>query len=54
MGKVTSLERLNSYIADELVCEKTFYNSPYLLAKGIGISENNLWFPEWIRFLDYE
>ena len=54
MGKVTSLEKLNSYIANELVCEKTFYNSPYLLAKGIGVSENNLWFPEWIRFLDYE
>ncbi len=54
MGKVTSIEKLNAYIADELVCEKTFYNSPYLLAKGIGVSENNLWFPEWIRFLDYE
>lgn len=54
MGKVTSLEELNNYIANELLCEKTFYNSPYLLAKGIGVSENNLWFPEWIRFLDYE
>ena len=54
MGKVTSLEKLNSYIANELVCEKTFYNSPYLLSKGIGVSESNLWFPEWIRFLDYE
>lgn len=54
MGKVTSLEELNNYIANELLCEKTFYNSPYLLAKGIGVSVNNLWFPEWIRFLDYE
>ena len=54
MGKVTSLGKLNSYIANELVCEKTFYNSPYLLSKGIGVSESNLWFPEWIRFLDYE
>jgi amidophosphoribosyltransferase len=54
IGKVTSLEKLNRYIAKELECEKTFYNSPYLLSKGIGVSENNLWFPEWIRFLDYE
>jgi amidophosphoribosyltransferase len=54
MGRVTSIEELNKNIANDLGCEKTFYNSPYLLAKGIGVSENNLWFPEWIRFLDYE
>jgi amidophosphoribosyltransferase len=54
IGKVTSINQLNDYIANELRCQKLFYNSPFLLAKGIGISENNLWFPEWIRFLDYE
>lgn len=54
IGKVTSINQLNDHIAYELRCEKIFYNSPFLLAKGIGISESNLWFPEWIRFLDYE
>jgi amidophosphoribosyltransferase len=54
IGKVTSIDQLNDHIAYELRCEKIFYNSPFLLAKGIGISESNLWFPEWIRFLDYE
>jgi amidophosphoribosyltransferase len=54
MGKVTSIEELNNRIANDLGCEKAFYNSPNLLARGIGVSENNLWFPEWIRFLDYE
>jgi amidophosphoribosyltransferase len=54
IGKVTSINQLNDHIAYELGCEKIFYNSPFLLSKGIGISESNLWFPEWIRFLDYE
>lgn len=54
VGKVSNLDRLNSYISREIGCEKIFYNSPSILAKGIGISENKLWFPEWIRFLDYE
>ena len=54
IGKVTSINQLNDHIAYELGCKKIFYNSPFLLAKGIGVSENNLWFPEWIRFLDYE
>jgi amidophosphoribosyltransferase len=54
LGKVTSIDQLNNYIADEIGCEKIFYNSPFLLSKGIGIPESNLWFPEWIRFLDYE
>lgn len=54
MGRVTSIEELNNHIAKDLGCEKAFYNSPNLLARGIGVSENNLWFPEWIRFLDYE
>ena len=54
IGKVNSINKLNNYIAYELGCDKIFYNSPSLLSKGIGISESNLWFPEWIRFLDYE
>jgi amidophosphoribosyltransferase len=54
IDKVTSINQLNNYIAYEIGCEKIFYNSPFLLAKGIGIPESNLWFPEWIRFLDYE
>jgi amidophosphoribosyltransferase len=31
-----------------------YYNSPAVLAKGIGVPEHNLWFPEWVRFLDYK
>ena len=54
IGNVTSINQLNKFIAREIRCEKIFYNSPFLLSKGIGISESNLWFPEWIRFLDYE
>ena len=54
IGNVTSINQLNNFIAHKIGCEKIFYNSPFLLAKGIGISESNLWFPEWIRFLDYE
>jgi amidophosphoribosyltransferase len=54
IGNVKSINQLNNFVAHEIGCEKIFYNSPFLLAKGIGISENNLWFPEWIRFLDYE
>ena len=53
VGKVSNLNDLNYNISKELHCENVYYNSPSLLAKGIGISENNLWFPEWIRFLDY-
>lgn len=54
VGKISDLDRLNFYVAQEIGSEKIFYNSPSILAKGIGISENKLWFPEWIRFLDYE
>ncbi len=53
VGKVSNINELNYNISNDLHCKNVYYNSPYILAKGIGISENNLWFPEWIRFLDY-
>jgi amidophosphoribosyltransferase len=54
IGRVPSLEELNSKISKELGADKVFYNSPSILSKGIGISEYNLWFPEWVRFLEYD
>jgi amidophosphoribosyltransferase len=53
IGQVASLEELNTKISKELGADKVFYNSPSILSKGIGISEYNLWFPEWVRFLEY-
>jgi amidophosphoribosyltransferase len=53
IGQVPSLEELNTKISRELGADKVFYNSPSVLSKGIGISEYNLWFPEWVRFLEY-
>jgi amidophosphoribosyltransferase len=54
IGQIPSLEELNTKISKELGANKVFYNSPSILAKGIGISEYNLWFPEWVRFLEYD
>lgn len=54
IGRVPSLEELNAKISKELGADQVFYNSPSILSKGIGISEYNLWFPEWVRFLEYE
>jgi amidophosphoribosyltransferase len=54
VGTVPSIEELNQRIAKETGADSVFYNSPYILSKGIGISEQELWFPEWVRFLDYE
>ncbi len=54
IGQVPSLEELNTRISKELGANNVFYNSPSILSKGIGISEYNLWFPEWVRFLEYE
>ena len=54
IGRVPSLEELNTKVSKELGADKVFYNSPSILSKGIGISEYNLWFPEWIRFLEYD
>ena len=54
IGRVPSLEELNTKVSKELGADKVFYNSPSILSKGIGISEYNLWFPEWVRFLEYD
>lgn len=54
VGEVSSIDELNRSIAKELGADAVYYNSPSVLAKGIGIPEHNLWFPEWVRFLDYK
>jgi amidophosphoribosyltransferase len=54
VGKVSSINELNQNIAREIGADSLFYNSPAVLAIGIGISENELWFPEWVRFIDYK
>ncbi len=54
MGNVTYIDHLNEKIATELGAEKVFYNSPEILSKGIGVPESQLWFPEWVRFLEYK
>jgi amidophosphoribosyltransferase len=54
MGTVSSINELNQNIARELGADSLYYNSPAVLAKGIGVSENELWFPEWVRFIDYK
>jgi amidophosphoribosyltransferase len=53
MGQASSINELNQNIARELGADSLYYNSPAVLAKGIGVSENDLWFPEWVRFIDY-
>jgi amidophosphoribosyltransferase len=54
IGKVSTINELNQNIARELGADSLYYNSPAVLAKGIGVSENDLWFPEWVRFVDYK
>ncbi len=54
VGEVSSINELNVKVAQDLGADGVFYNSPAVLAKGIGIAEQNLWFPEWVRFLDYQ
>jgi amidophosphoribosyltransferase len=54
VGKASSINELNRNIAREIGADSLYYNSPAILAKGIGVSENELWFPEWVRFLDYK
>ena len=54
IGKVSSINDLNQSISRELGADSLYYNSPAVLAKGIGVSENDLWFPEWVRFIDYK
>ena len=54
VGEASSINDLNQNIAREIGSDSVYYNSPAVLAKGIGVPENNLWFPEWVRFLDYK
>jgi amidophosphoribosyltransferase len=54
VGEVSSINELNHSVARELGSDSVYYNSPAVLARGIGVSENELWFPEWVRFLDYK
>ncbi len=54
VGEASSINELNENIAKELGANTVYYNSPSVLAKGIGVPEHNLWFPEWVRFLDYK
>jgi amidophosphoribosyltransferase len=54
VGEVSSINELNQNVAKELGADSVYYNSPSVLARGIGVPEHNLWFPEWVRFLDYK
>ena len=54
VGRVSSINELNNKITKEIGADYLNYNSPEILAHGIGISESNFWFPEWVRFLDYK
>jgi len=53
VGEVSSIDELNEKVAKEIGADELYYNSPSILARGIGIAESSLWFPEWVRFLDY-
>lgn len=54
IGKIAYIDELNAKISSEIGADKVFYNSPEILSKGIGVPESQLWFPEWIRFLEYK
>ena len=54
VGKVSSIDEINVLMSHEIGADRVYYNSPTSLAKAIGIAEGNLWFPEWIRFLEYQ
>jgi amidophosphoribosyltransferase len=54
VGKVSSIDEINIMISHEIGANQVYYNSPTSLARGISIAEGNLWFPEWIRFLEYQ
>ena len=53
VGLVSSIDELNEKVTKEVGADTLYYNSPEILAHGIGVCEDNLWFPEWVRFLDY-
>ncbi|MGI0028268.1 MAG: hypothetical protein ACREAQ_00970, partial [Nitrososphaera sp.] len=54
VGEVSWINELNQSVSKDIGADSVFYNSPTVLARGIGVPENNLWFPEWVRFLDYK
>ncbi len=54
VGEVSSTNELNQSVSKDIGADSVFYNSPAVLARGIGVPENSLWFPEWVRFLDYK
>ena len=54
MGLVSSIDELNEKVTKEVGADTLYHNSPEILAHGIGVCEDNLWFPEWVRFLDYK
>jgi amidophosphoribosyltransferase len=54
VGEVSNINELNVNIAKEIGADSVYYNSPSIVAKGIGIHEKNLWFPEWVRFIEYK
>jgi amidophosphoribosyltransferase len=54
VGRISSINEINKLVSKEIGADRVYYNSPAVLAKGIGLSEENLWFPEWIRYLEYE
>jgi amidophosphoribosyltransferase len=54
VGKISFIDEINTLISQEIGADMVYYNSPTSLAKAIGIAEGNLWFPEWIRFLEYQ
>src|SRR6185503_16715273 len=47
VGEASSIDELNRNVAREIGSDSVYYNSPAMLAKGIGVPENSLWFPEW-------
>ena len=53
VGEVSTIDQINDKVGKQIGADMVYYNSPAILAKGIGLPENNLWFPEWVRFLDY-
>lgn len=53
LGIVSSIDELNEKVTKEIGADTLYYNSPEILARGIGVCEDNIWFPEWVRFLDY-
>src|SRR5262245_5754805 len=45
VGEASNINELNKNIAREIGSDSLYYNSPAILARNIGVPENNLWFP---------